>query len=259
MIVNQHTQIFCSVSSHPGSFGSALYNTAFQELGYDAIYRPLKCETISQFVDIVRYAKSYSISGISVSMPYKKIAVNLGTYGDNEVIETGNANTLVFENGKFAPTAYNTDCRGFEQANFDILKQATSAIIVGRGAVADSIQCVLFKHSIISICFSSREKLKHPLTSGGDDWLINASPVGMEHVEDKIFTNKFLEPFKYVSDVVCRDRETNLIKKAKKLGKTCVNGVSMSLEQLCDQFSLYTYLEPPRDVFERVLKENGYV
>lgn len=257
-MINKETQLFVSVSSHPGNFGASLYNAAFKKFDYNAIYKPLKCETISQFVDIVRYAKTFSIQGISVSMPFKKVAVNLGTMGDDSAYEVGNANTLVFENNKSAPTAYNTDCDGFEDANWDILKKATAAIIVGRGAVADSIQSVLFKHNIISICFSSREKLKHPLVSGDSDWLINASPVGMDHVKDKIFTDKFLEPFKYVSDVVNK-KETGLIKTAKKLGIPCVNGVSMAYEQLCSQWSHYTALDAPRDVFMKVLKENGYV
>jgi len=257
-MINKDTQLFVSVSKFPGNFGASLYNAVFKKLGYNAIYKPLKCETISQFVDIVRYAKAYSIKGISVSMPFKKVAVNLGTLDDDNVIETGNANTLVFENNKPAPMAYNTDYDGFERANLDFLKKANSAIIVGRGAVADSIKSVLFKHSIISICFSSREKLKHPLTSGDSDWLINASPVGMDHVKDKIFTEKFLEPFKYVSDVVNK-KETGLIKVAKKLGIPCVNGVSMAYEQLCSQWSHYTATAAPRDVFKKVLKENGYV
>ena len=257
MWTNKDTRLFCSVSSHPGNFGCSLYNAAFDHLGYNAIYKPLKCDTISQFVDIVRYAQSYSISGMSVSMPFKKVAINLGTYGDDDARDTGNANTLFWYQLP-SPACYNTDSVGFERANIDILKQASFATIIGKGAVSDSVQYVLEKYSILSVRFSSREKLKHPLAMNDFDWLINCSPIGMDHVSDGLFTEKFIKPFKYVSDVVL-NKETNLIKIAKKLGKPHVNGVSMSLEQLCAQFRLYTHLEAPRSVFQEVLKGNGYV
>lgn len=257
MIVNQYTQLFISVSSHPGSFGGALYNTAFQELGMNAIYRPLKCETISQFVDIVRYAKSYSISGISVSMPFKKIAASLSTVGDDEETMIGNVNTLVFKKDKPAPIGYNTDHSGFTDANWEFLHKAKSACIVGAGAMADSIHYVLESYNIKSRCMNSRP---HKQTIVYDDWLINASPVGMDHVKDTFFTENFIKlcGFKFISDVVLK-KETDLIKLARKLNIPCVNGVSVCLDQLCSQWEHYTATGAPYEVFKKAMKAQGYI
>lgn len=257
-MINKDTKLFVSVSSRPGDFGSSLYNAAFEHCGINAAYKPLKCENIGEFVDIVRYAKLYSIEGISVSMPFKKIAVNLATLQDENVVDTGNANTLVFSKNKPAPATYNTDYVGFEKACFDVLSGPHFAAIIGSGAVSDTIQCVLGKYSIPFKVFSSREELIHPLSVNDFDWLINASPVGMNGFEDTIFSKTFVKPFKYVFDVVNK-KSTNLVKLARELGKPVVNGPMMCLEGMMRQFSLYTGLEAPRQVFERVMKEKGFV
>lgn len=255
-MINKDTKLFVSVSQFPGDFGASLYNAAFEHLGYNAIYKPLKCETVSQFVDIVRYAKNYSISGISVSMPFKKVAVSLGTAGDDEVLEIGNANTLVFDKNP-APKAYNTDWCGFEDVNKNILRSVCSATIVGNGAVAESIKYVLIKYGISYHVFNSRHTLRNAPFEYSD-FLINCSPIGMENIEDRLFKEEFVKPFKYVFDVVVSKQPTNLIKAAEKLGKPCVVGWEMSLEQLCYQWEHYTILAPPREVFRKVLKESGY-
>lgn len=90
------------------------------------------------------------------------------------------------------------------------------------------------------------------------DLLINATPVGMDEIPDDIFISEVIERFKYVFDVVVK-RETNLIKNAIKLNKLCVSGVSMSFEQLCEQFRIYTGEDAPRDILVRELQENGYL
>lgn len=255
-MINKETKLFVSVSSYPGDFGSSLYNAAFEYLGVNAAYKPLKCEGISNFVDIVRYAKLYSIKGISVSMPFKKIAVNLATLQDEDVVETGNANTLVFSENDPAPAAYNTDIDGFRTACWNFLRNncVRSAVVVGSGAVADSIKLVLDEYAIPYIPVSSRKYIEIKA-----DWLINASSVGMEHVPDNNFFKKeIVSQFECVFDAVNR-KETNLVKLSRELKKPVVNGPMMCLEGMMRQFSLYTGLEAPRRVFETVMKEKGFV
>lgn len=251
-MIDKDTKLFVSVSSHPGNFGASLYNAAFEHLGYNAIYKPLKCETISQFVDIVRYAKNYSIEGISVSMPFKKVAVNLGTLGDGRVGLIGNANTLVFDENP-APKAYNTDCVGFEKSAFWLLAQTKNAVIFGKGAVAESIANSLNVFNVSYMMTKDPKDLTEEV-----DLFVNATPIGMEHIPDTIFTKKLVQKYKYIFDVVCK-KETNLTKTAKNLNKPYVNGISMSLHQLIHQFQLYTHLEAPRQVFETVMKERDYI
>ena len=253
MKINCDTKLFVSVSSHPGDFGATLYNSAFQELGINAIYKPLKCDYISQFVDIVRYAELYSIKGISVSMPFKRVAIDLGRLGDEHVVYCGSANTLVFDGKKQSPIAYNTDFIGFENANQEALKSARSAVVVGNGAVSESVRYVLDKYNVRYIIVSSRKDIEVK-----SDWLINCSCIGMEHVPDIIFNKNNVSQFKYVSDVV-NIKETNLIKIAKELEKLYVNGVAMCLEGMCKQFHLYTGQEAPRKIFERALIESHYI
>lgn len=258
-MINKNTKLYFSISSSPGNFGTILYNTAFNELGVDAIYKPLKLERKNNLSFAYLLESLFlldTFSGLSISMPFKKDAINWCDVIEEKSQIVGNINTFVVRGEK--GYGYNTDVIGFERSNREILENAKSAVIVGNGAAAESIKYVLGKYSICFISMSSRERLTQQNSVNDFDWLINCSPVGMEHISDNVFTKKFVKSFKYVFDVVVSNKPTNLIKLAKKLKKPYVQGWEMSLEQLCNQFELYVKEVPPIDVFLKTLRENGY-
>jgi len=258
-MINKNTQLFLSLSSNPGNFGATLYNTAFQELGIDAIYKPLgvapyRFVSKESFFQLIEGLSKMGVAGVSISSPYKKDAYYASSFKSDKAdpaYRIKNTNTLKFENARLYP--YNTDCVGFERACQYPLKVARSAVLYGNGALADSIKFMLFKHKI-AYCIVGKEETRFPPA----DWLINASPVGMPHVSDRVFTEEVVEKYAHVFDCVV-DRETKLISLANKLGKQCINGVDMCLEQLCAQFKIYIEREAPRDLFIQALKEGNYV
>ena len=258
MMVNKDTKLYFSVSMKPGSFGVMLYNSAFEALGINAIYKPLSfnCEdNLSRFYEFVSSIKRVGASGLSVSMPFKRLAPLFSWHNSKEVTETKNCNTIIFEYEEKCIRSYchNTDVVGFEKACSDILKKTKNAVIFGRGAVASSIAYVLKKHDVSFFMTKAPESL----INRGVDLLINATPVGMEHVEDTVFSKAIVKEYKSVFDVVVK-KETNLTNLAKQLGKEHVAGWKMSKHQLQEQFKIYTGQEYPEGLMVKNLKEMGY-
>lgn len=260
MKINFDTKLFFSVSSNPGSFGAYLYNKVFQEMGINAIYKPLKLggneEGFQNFFEFVSALKKIKAAGLSISMPFKRLASLCAWHGSEEVNQTKNCNTMVFEykeDGLGRSHCYNTDCFGFEKSCENILNKAKNAAIYGRGAVADSIAYVLKKRNIDFFMTKDAENL----VNRGIDFLINATPVGMPGTEDNVFNKKIVKDYKFVFDVVV-NKDTNLIKLATQFEKENVPGWKMSKYQLLEQYKLYIGQEYPEDLMNEGLKELGY-
>jgi len=263
MKIDKDTRLFFSISTNPGNFGATLYNRAFEELEINAIYKPLKLDDIfGIYVNSLR--SSIKPEGISVSMPYKRDAYKYVLGAGGEVpVWVKNINTVVFRNKNLNDPLLNgarcygenTDIAGFEQSCYYFLLNSKNAVVYGDGALAESIRFVLNKYNIPFVTVK-RDGKWFPEA----DWLINASPVGMKHIVDTVFTEEVVNKYENVFDcVVSAEGITNLIELSVRLDKYCVNGVDMCISQLCEQFKIYTKQEAPRDLFEQVLQENGYV
>lgn len=253
--VNKDTELFFSVSSKPGDFGSTLYNAAFQELGIDAIYKPLKLQHLNDFKSLMEALQTIGASGLSVSMPFKKIAKTLSWTNHNDAFQIGNCNTLTLKDGTICGD--NTDWTGFSIACKEVINKSKGAIIYGTGAVSDSIIYALDKKRIPFRRINRKDVYLLSKDSERDysDFLINATPIGMQGIEDTVFTKDIVSKYKYVFDVVVNKEPTNLIKLANEHCKLSISGIVMSLHQLCRQFSIYTQKESPMELFIELLKE----
>lgn len=240
------TSKYCSISSKPGVFGKTLYNAAFEEMGIDATYEPIGLEKLklTEFMNFAR--KEYK--GISVSMPFKRSVMK---YCDEIVSPVANINTIKILDGRFI--GHNTDLFGFSQVMRGALVDVKKAVIYGNGAVSETIQFALddIEVNVVARGFGDLDD-----TEG--DLLINASPVGMSHVEDVVFSEDIVERFSCVFDVVVSKSPTNLIKIAKDLDIDYYVGWEMSLGQLCEQFEIYTGNFAPRDFLLKVLMSEGF-
>lgn len=259
MIPNKDTLKFYSVSSKPGNFGATLYNTAFQALKINAVYLPVACEK-NQFANFYK-GMSLFANGLSISMPFKKDAFYLCEILGDVSKDIGNVNTIMFSKANVG-FGFNTDYSGFLNACTEELQKnkIQNAVIYGTGGVAATIRKALASLKIKSTLVPKNDDFYLSNKKQEYDCLINATPVGMADVEDNIFDEKIVKRYKFIFDAVVR-KETNLIQYAKIHKIAHVNGVAMSLEQLCDQFKIYTAetIEPPKDLFIKTLKETGYL
>jgi len=249
------TDLFFSVSSKPGVFGRTLYAELFKYYGYDGLYVPVNIDSDESFLKFLGKIKNIA-AGMSVSMPFKKLASEYCKPMEFEVSVTKSANTIIF-NGA-SPLAYNTDAFGFINACRDILKDIKTCHIYGNGSVARTISAILSQYGIHHTKYP-RDWPAKTLGFAGGDLLINATPIGMDGINDSVFTEKFVEKYKSVFDVVVVKRETNLISIAKKLNKRYVSGVEMSKYQLQRQYALYTGTNPDIIKINQILQGAGYV
>lgn len=80
----------------------------------------------------------------------------------------------------------------------------------------------------------------------GADAVINATPIGMEHIPGVPFDVSLLHRGQWVADVIYRPVETQLLAAARTLGCATVDGTAMLVEQAADTFELQTGHSPDR-------------
>ncbi len=261
MKIDKDTKLYFSIASKPGTFGSSLYNACFKAMDINAIYKPLKI-TPTRDEDLAKKITSLwtVASGISVSMPFKEKIYNFyPNGGDSFVARCRNANTAIspFEHEERRVRLFNTDIDGFGMCFIDYFHEIENAIIYGSGAVSKSIACSLELNEIPYMIIE--RKNSSFLKNISADLLINATPVGMEGIEDTVFTEEVVERYKFVHDVVVSSKDTNLIHLAKKLEKSFSPGWVMAREQFIAQFYCYFGFSPDYNVVSKTIEEMGYV
>jgi shikimate 5-dehydrogenase len=236
MIPNKDTKLYFSVSSNPGNFGATIYNAVFEYLNLNAVYVPVKLADDCSFGTFLKTCTAISVAGISVSMPFKKEVYVNCLSGDDFTVAARNGNTVTIEQG--VQFGYNTDAIGFQLACEKFLENSKTAIIVGSGAVSDTISVILDRYDINYHIVKRSET--YPLSGYEADFLINATPIGMNDLyKDTIFTKDVVKNYKHVFDVVVNNN-TNLLNLSRDLKKDFRSGVSMIYYGIIKQFQIYT-------------------
>lgn len=76
--------------------------------------------------------------------------------------------------------------------------------------------------------------------------VVNATPIGMEHLPGTPFDVSPLTNNHWVADVIYRPVETQLLEHARSLGCKTVDGTAMLVEQAADTFEYQTGLTADR-------------
>ncbi|OIO73678.1 MAG: shikimate dehydrogenase [Elusimicrobia bacterium CG1_02_37_114] len=254
------------------TFSPIMHNKAFEFLGLDFVYVPfmVKPQHLKMVVDSLR---TLNICGINVTIPYKeKIIKYLDFADDITKNEIGAVNTVVNKNGKFI--GYNTDGMGFKESlKKKFNPHSKTVLLLGAGGAAQSI-AVHLVHSVVSRIYiydmvkDKASKLVNKLnkiTSPGRvagladnisniieevDLLINATPVGMNEKDKCVIEPGLLHKNMFVYDIVY-NRETQLIKEAKKRKIECLDGIEMFLHQGAFAFQLWTGREAPIEIMRK--------
>ena len=110
-MIDINTKIFISISSKPSTLGTKIYGALFRKYKVNSIYRSF---VISNLDNLIQAVKTLSISGFSVSMPFKeKILKKVDILDDTA--KTGSINTVIIKNKKLI--GYNTDLFGAEKSH----------------------------------------------------------------------------------------------------------------------------------------------
>ena len=95
-----------------------------------------------------------------------------------------------------------------------------------------------------------------PGVIAGTDVLINTTPVGMSpKTSDSPVPEELLHGGLFVFDVIYNPIKTRLLKDAEAKGAGTLSGVKMLVYQGAEAFNMWTGVEPPLDLMQRVVEE----
>lgn len=266
-MINKDTQLCISVASRPSNFGTTLHNAGYMALGLNFAY---KAFGISDIEGAITGVRALGIRGCSVSMPFKETVVPYLDALDETASIVGAVNTIVNKAGHL--TGYNTDVIG-ARAALESLRAcpSESVLLLGAGGAARAILLALRQLGLNRVRVANRDlekiqKLNIILSCQPVAWaerqrvqadiVINATSVGMSpNAESMPLEEAFIHQSRAVMDVVISPIETKLIGCARSAGKAVAPGYLMSLEQAMAQFTLYTGVEPPREMMERNMRQ----
>lgn len=258
--INNHTELYISVSAKPGNFGATIYNTLFQYYDINAVYLPRKAFSAKKLVSSI---KNMKIAGCSVSMPLKSKILDYLDEFNPLAQKTQSVNTIINRDDKLI--GFNTDFFGFKESISNL--QLKKVLVYGAGSVVSSILVALQERGGIAVNILARnsesaEKVAKQFgvgyltnvdsVKGRYDLLINATPASVEK-EHELY--QLLPLANGILDLVVSPKDTPLILKARKLGLAVVAGIEMSKFQLQYQFELYTGVKPEIKQIDNIINK----
>ena len=258
------------------SLSPELHNYWIKEYKINAEYNKKKLDS-NDLKDLIFKIKKKEISGVNVTVPFKKKVISFLDELTFDAETTQSVNTIYLKDNK--TIGHNTDISGFESAikstNYKIMEK--KILILGAGGVVSSIIFALLKMKVSSITLTNRTKAKAEfLKTFFDkkidnnnieivDWgkipefdmVINATSVGLKKDDQidldfsKISSNKFFY------DVIYNPRETKFLKEAKEHGNKIENGKKMFIFQAAEAFKIWHGIEVKmNDKLDNILKDD---
>lgn len=259
------------------SLSPKLHNYWFRKYKIDAEYSllPIKEDEIKNVIDKIR---SDEISGINVTLPYKKKVIPFLDKLVNDAKDTKSVNTI-YKDSNNEIIGDNTDVFGFQSGYIKELEAASlkkqKVLVIGAGGVSPSIILALEKSNIKDISLINRTLEKSMLLQKqfskiqvikwavlesifeNYDIIINATSLGLKN--NKQFDVKF-KKFRSLAvyiDTIYNPLETLMIKNLRNQNISCSNGLDMFLHQGQKSFYLWNRIRPEigSDLIETLKKE----
>ena len=247
------------------SLSPKLHNYWIKKNNIEAVYDKKKLNE-NDLKNIVYEVKEKKISGINVTVPFKKAIIPFLEELTLEANETHSVNMIYLNNGKVI--GHNTDIEGFElgikHCKFDVKDK--KVFILGAGGVVPSMIYSLNKMKASKIIISNRTKKKANdlknsfkdinVVDWGEipnfDMIINATSIGLKNEDGIKFDYSAAGPDKFFYDVIYNPKETIFLKRAKLFGNRTENGKMMFIYQALKSFNIWHKIEPIID--ESVIK-----
>ena len=245
------------------SLSAQLHNTAYRALGVPALFVPFEEEHFARFWrDMVESDPlgrvGVSIKGLTVVSPHKELALKAGTRASGMVRRAGSANIVVRENTGWRSDT--TDPEGvvvaLRERGIAISRQKTAVIGCGGAgrAVAAALGMLGADVTLVNRSLDrglrAQRRLRLPFTplnvfSARDySTVVNATPLG-RNGESLPFDIAQMRKGGSVVDLTYGRDETPLIRRARALGHTSVDGLEVCLIQVRHQFRIMTGLDMP--------------
>ena len=215
---------------------------------------------MQKFIDGV---KTLDIRGFNVTIPYKEEVMSFLDYISDEAKNIGAVNTVVNKAGKLC--FYST----LKIANIDVKGKRT--VILGSGGASKAIREVLLDDGAEEVYIVSRypqyssenSKDKRVKLINYDELaklngylLVNSTPVGMyPKVGVSAVGDEIIEKFQAVVDIVYNPTETEILKRARSLGKISIGGLYMLVGQAVKAEEIFHQIEIDKEIINIIYNE----
>lgn len=217
------------------------YSPVIHNMFGDYEYKLYECDR----KDLPAFLGRGDFDGLTVAMPYKRLAVPYCAELSDIARETGCVNTIL---RRADGTLYgdNTDVFGFENLldHGDVAVEGKKALVLGSGGASATAVTVLRRRGAREVVVVSREGVDNyqNLPKHFDaELIVNTTPVGMYPRNDKSPVNlQFFPKLSGVIDVVYNPARTMLIMQAERLGIPHAGGMRMLVAQAKLASELFT-------------------
>lgn len=263
-MITATTRVACVVGRPARhSLSPAIHNAAFAASGVDAVYVALDIEE-SALAATIETLGAIGFVGASVTMPYKEAAMSLCDEVGESAVALGSLNTLIpLDNGRMRGES--TDGAGCVGAlrTADRDPRGASCIVVGAGATARACIVGLAQAGAASIGVVNRTRERAASAAGlapgvarvadaneipNAEIIVHTTPAGMGDSTDVAFDYSLVRPHHAVLDAVYQPLETSLLRAARNVGATRVDGLWMLVHQAVEQQRLWTGVVPDPQV-----------
>ena len=268
MFIAADTEVYCIIGNPiKHSLSPPLHTFMFDYYGINAVYVAFEVRDVDRAIEGI---KALGIKGLNVTVPFKESVFKLVDEVDSDTAFLQAVNTIKSVDGRLL--GFNSDYLGFMEMFEEYVKFHSGSdmiVVVGAGGVALSVVYALYKLGIREVYVLNRslsraeglakrfkDKLKvvvKPLedkeTISSADIIINCTSVGLEGNRVPIELSWVKKPL--IVDVIYFD--TPLIKEAKSMGLTAINGLEMFVGQAYHAFKIWTGIEFDREVAKKLV------
>jgi len=265
------------------SFSPALHEREARCHGLGYVYRLIDIAELGLAAEdageLVRTARRLGYDGLNITHPCKQTVLPHLDELSPDAAALGAVNTVVFDGER--AIGHNTDWTGFAESFARGLPDAPTRRIVqlGAGGAGVAVAHALLTLGADEITVVDAEPARataladrlaarfgagrvRPAAPGdlaallpGADGLVHATPTGMAHHPGLPLPAGLLRPDLWVSDIVYRPLETELLRQARALGCRTLDGGGMVVFQAVHAFRLFTGREPDTERMLRHLSD----
>lgn len=240
----------------------AIHNAAFAACGLDWVFVALA--TPGGRADVALDAMAtFGLGGLSVTMPHKQhVATAVGRLSPLAA-QLGAVNCVAWDGDELV--GHNTDATGFV-AMMDHAGHAvagSSVAVVGAGGAGRAVVAGALAAGAGRVVVVNRSEGAASAAAGldpdrcvvggtgdiaGCDVVVNATPVGMAGHDGLAVPTHALHRGQVVVDLVYDPVDTELLREARQVGATTIDGLGLLVFQAADAFTLWTGVPAPVDV-----------
>ena len=238
-----------------------MHNAAFESLGMDWAYEMLDVPR-TQLAAAVEQLRAPDVGGANVTIPYKQAVMEHLDSVAPEALRARAVNTIVNDRGKLG--GFNTDIPAIRLAleELGVDPPGANAVILGGGGAARAAAVALQGGHVTFVLRRPAGADVPGKVVGWDDpalaamtrsadVLINATPLGRH--DEMPLRPAALPKDGAVIDLVYVTGGTPLVRKARSLGLSAVDGWEVLLAQGSISFLLWTGRAAPRDAMRETL------